>query len=147
MKIKKDFFLNFVTNIFFLWVFSLPFILTKKGKDELKLKVKLLSIFLLFSTSPPPVEELLALVLPAKQSLDLDMDPCKSPVFLGDISFPEANFSRRAGEMFDVRDTFSEPRLKQGWVWDGIFSPSRSIKVPVRIDIIMVLASLGDICT
>ena len=39
------------------------------------------------------VEELLSLVLPPKQSLDQDLDPCKSPAFLGDIVYPEANLT------------------------------------------------------
>ena len=33
--------------------------------------------------SPFSVEELLNLVLPKKQSKDVDMDPCKSPSFIG----------------------------------------------------------------
>ena len=39
------------------------------------------------------MEELLSLVLPPKQSLDQDLDPCKSPAFLGDIVYPEANLT------------------------------------------------------
>jgi hypothetical protein len=64
------------------------------------------------------VEELLNLVLPAKQSRDPDMDPCKSPVFLGDIVFPEGNVTRqgkvRRGDNFDVRDTLSEAQVQRG---------------------------------
>ena len=41
------------------------------------------------------MEELLSLVLPPKQSLDQDLDPCKSPAFLGDIVYPEANLTIR----------------------------------------------------
>ena len=32
-------------------------------------------------------------MLPPKQSLDQDLDPCKSPAFLGDIVYPEANLT------------------------------------------------------
>ena len=61
----------------------------------------------------PPVEELLNLVLPAKQSLDTDMDPCKGVIFDGDIVGFNSSL-RRVGDDFDVRDTFSEPRVQQG---------------------------------
>merc|ERR1719410_2390378 len=69
--------------------------------------------------SPFSVEELLNLVLPKKQSKDVDMDPCKSPSFIGDIAYPEGgNFTkktkRRFRDNFDVRDTWSEPRLGRG---------------------------------
>ena len=33
--------------------------------------------------SPFSVEELLSLVIPKRQSQDIDMDPCKAPVFIG----------------------------------------------------------------
>ena len=33
--------------------------------------------------SPFSVEELLNLVIPKKQSSDIDMDPCKAPAFIG----------------------------------------------------------------
>ena len=38
--------------------------------------------------SPFSVEELLSLVIPKKQSKDLDMDPCKSPSFIGKSGSP-----------------------------------------------------------
>ena len=73
-------------------------------------------------------------MLPPKQSLDQDLDPCKSPAFLGDIVYPEANLtivkvpksifsstftlkhSSKLGvdEDFDVRDTMSEARVQLG---------------------------------
>jgi len=68
-------------------------------------------------TSPFSVEELLSLVLPPKQSLDQDLDPCKSPAFLGDIVYPEANLTivkLGVEEDFDVRDTMSEARVQLG---------------------------------
>ena len=63
------------------------------------------------------VEELLRLVVPARQSRDVDMDPCKAAAFLGDIAYPEANVTRKrkTRDNFDVRDTISEPRSGRGW--------------------------------
>ena len=75
-----------------------------------------------------PVEELLRLVLPVQQSVDQDMDACKSSLFDGDIAGYRTNVTRcdgvrcscvttlaRKGRMvqeeFDVRDTMSEPRV------------------------------------
>ena len=55
----------------------------------LSLAMTMTMILMGFST----VEELLSLVLPPKQSLDQDLDPCKSPAFLGDIVYPEANLT------------------------------------------------------
>ena len=67
------------------------------------------------------VEELLNLVIPKKQSKDVDMDPCKAAVFIGDIAYPEgANTTKKLKkgyrEDFDVRDTISEPRVGRGLV-------------------------------
>lgn len=56
-------------------------------------------------------------MLPPKQSLDQDLDPCKSPAFLGDIVYPEANLTivkLGVEEDFDVRDTMSEARVQLG---------------------------------
>ena len=70
--------------------------------------------------SPFSVEELLNLVIPKKQSNDVDMDPCKSPVFIGDIAYPEGNRNttkkgkKGFRDNFDVRDTISEPRVGRG---------------------------------
>ena len=63
------------------WLLSLTMTMTK---------IMMMTMILMgFST----VEELLSLVLPPKQSLDQDLDPCKSPAFLGDIVYPEANLT------------------------------------------------------
>jgi len=68
--------------------------------------------------SPFSVEELLNLVIPKKQSQDVDMDPCKSAVFIGDIAYPEGNVTKKGKKSFrdnfDVRDTISEPRVGRG---------------------------------
>lgn len=68
--------------------------------------------------SPFSVEELLNLVIPKKQSQDIDMDPCKSPAFIGDIAYPEGNKTKKGKkgfrDNFDVRDTISEPRVGRG---------------------------------
>ena len=69
--------------------------------------------------SPFSVEELLNLVIPKKQSQDIDMDPCKSAVFIGDIAYPEGGNTTKKGKKgfrdnFDVRDTISEPRIGRG---------------------------------
>ena len=90
--------------------------------------------------SPFSVEELLNLVIPKKQSKDDFMDPCKAPAFIGkicsdlcsfkfpfagDIAYPEGAVSpvqnatvkkskRRLRDNFDVRDTWSEPRVSRG---------------------------------
>ena len=69
--------------------------------------------------SPFSVEELLNLVIPKKQSQDIDMDPCKSPAFIGDIAYPEGNKTKKGKkgfrDNFDVRDTISEPRVGRGF--------------------------------
>ena len=56
-------------------------------------------------------------MVPARQSRDVDMDPCKAAAFLGDIAYPEANVTRKrkTRDNFDVRDTMSEPRSGRGW--------------------------------
>ena len=71
--------------------------------------------------SPFSVEELLNLVIPKKQSQDIDMDPCKSAVFIGDIAYPEGGNTTKKVKVkkgfrdnFDVRDTISEPRVGRG---------------------------------
>ena len=63
------------------WLLSLTMTMTK---------IMMMTMILMGSFT---VEELLSLVLPPKQSLDQDLDPCKSPAFLGDIVYPEANLT------------------------------------------------------